>query len=212
MPPRITPEAIERARSRHRERMAKQADRTEERARNERDQERRRKLFGQAYKLRELIEYEPVEVRVLEFRRDHPLGTIETEPLHNSGGNIMAFRAKVVVYTDDDGPCLLATAHKPVGNSTRGNALEMAETQAVGRALMLAGYGVLHDESSVEAANTYLEYETAIDSCTDQEELGDVSRAIQEAARHMDAADIAKLRAAWKAKRDELAAAEEATE
>lgn len=85
-------------------------------------------------------QYLPVNARVAWFRDVHGTSwTIQTEqiPYDESG----AFCMKATI-TDDNG-CVVATAHKVEHKSHFPDALEKAETGAVGRALALCGFGTL---------------------------------------------------------------------
>lgn len=86
-------------------------------------------------------EYFQVAGRIVEFRRDNPEHTIETEfrMLNEQPHMFAAIR--------DPSGRLLATAHKRVRSDAKGPAgqypFETAETGAIGRALGLMGYGTL---------------------------------------------------------------------
>ena len=98
--------------------------------------------------------YKTVALRVEEFRRDHPLWTIETTILeHLTGNGVVVMRASIA---NDEGR-VLATGHaserKDSSQINRTSALENCETSAIGRALAAMGYGGSEFASADEVAN-----------------------------------------------------------
>lgn len=86
-------------------------------------------------------EYFMVAGRIIEFRREFPTYSIETEA--RTVADVPHMFARVL---NEDGR-VLATAHKKVRADARGPAgqypVETAETGAIGRALGLMGFGTL---------------------------------------------------------------------
>jgi hypothetical protein len=90
-------------------------------------------------------EYLQVMHRLVWFKEKYPEGKsiIKTTVLeHNGEGDKEFFVVKAEVYIDTDkGPMMVATAHKRESVGSFGDALEKAETGAIGRALALLGIG-----------------------------------------------------------------------
>lgn len=85
-------------------------------------------------------DYLPVSARVYWFRKERPDHTIETEIVHmDTERAVVIVRA---VIKDPEGR-VLATAHKLESARNFPDFLEKAETNAVGRALALMGYGTI---------------------------------------------------------------------
>lgn len=80
--------------------------------------------------------YKRVSQRVMEFRKEHPLWTIQTEQVSVSK-DLALFRATIL---DEQGR-VVSTGHKLVTAQERpDNYVETAETGSVGRALHFLGY------------------------------------------------------------------------
>jgi hypothetical protein len=84
-------------------------------------------------------DYIQVAYRVVWFREDHPKGRIDTQLLRLEP-EFALFKADIC---DIDGT-VLATAHGREDFKHFQDAIEKAETKAVGRALALCGYGTAH--------------------------------------------------------------------
>lgn len=81
-------------------------------------------------------DYMMVHQRLVWFREEHPTWSIETEFVTLSDKAAMA----KATIKDDTGK-IIATAHKQENTAGFGDFMEKAETGAVGRALLLCGYG-----------------------------------------------------------------------
>jgi hypothetical protein len=81
-------------------------------------------------------DYMMVHQRLVWFREEHPNWSIETEFVTLSDE---AATAKATIK-DETGK-VIATAHKQENTAGFGDFMEKAETGAVGRALLLCGYG-----------------------------------------------------------------------
>lgn len=81
-------------------------------------------------------DYMMVHQRLVWFREEHPTWSIETEFVTLSDKAAMA---KATIK--DDAGKIIATAHKQENTAGFGDFMEKAETGAVGRALLLCGYG-----------------------------------------------------------------------
>lgn len=85
-----------------------------------------------------LADYEPVEVRLEKFWKDHPDGSVTTELVDAADG---VFIVKATVSEADS---IIATGYarekENDGNVNRTSPLENCETSAIGRALANAGY------------------------------------------------------------------------
>ena len=81
-------------------------------------------------------DYMMVHQRLVWFREEHPTWSIETEFVSLSDKAAMA---KATIK--DDANKIIATAHKQENTAGFGDFMEKAETGAVGRALLLCGYG-----------------------------------------------------------------------
>lgn len=85
-------------------------------------------------------EYVQVNERILEFRKQYPLGSILTEILSNEGG-VVVMRTQVIV----DGQ-ILATGHAYENEGStfinKQSYIENCETSSVGRALGMMGIGI----------------------------------------------------------------------
>lgn len=81
------------------------------------------------------VEYLPTKWRIVWFRGEHPKGRIVPEVLsHDDGGALV----KATVTTEDD---LQGIGHAYISSQSFSRAVEKAETQAIGRALAMLGYG-----------------------------------------------------------------------
>src|SRR5690606_195053 len=90
---------------------------------------------------RGLDQYEPVEDRLRRFWDDHPEGRVITALVHRDERQYLV-RAEVYTNRDDERPAATGYAEEQIGSSkvNTTNALENAETSAVGRALANLNY------------------------------------------------------------------------
>src|SRR5690606_23321439 len=90
---------------------------------------------------RGLDQYEPVEDRLRRFWADHPEGRVITALVHRDERQYLV-RAEVYTNRDDERPAATGYAEEQIGSSkvNTTNALENAETSAVGRALANLNY------------------------------------------------------------------------
>lgn len=90
---------------------------------------------------RGLDQYEPVEERLRRFWADHQNGRILTELVHRDDRQYLV-RAEVYTDRDDERPAATGYAEELIGSNpvNKTNALENAETSAVGRALANLNY------------------------------------------------------------------------
>lgn len=90
-------------------------------------------------------DYMMVHQRLVWFREEHPLWSIETEFVTLSDKAAMA----KATIKEDTGK-IIATAHKQENTAGFGDFMEKAETGAVGRALLLCGYGTAFAASDLD--------------------------------------------------------------
>ncbi len=102
----------------------------------------RRQDSGPAY----LANYEPVQDRIDKFRRDHPLGRITTS-LDLSDGHVLSITEVAVLVGERHVVIANGHAYDKLGTPSQ---LEKTETEAVGRALVRAGY--LSDKEKAAAS------------------------------------------------------------
>ena len=98
--------------------------------------------------------YANVAQRINAFRMVYPDGSILTDMVSNEGG-VCIFRATVTGGRDEQGDGIIlatGTAYEKEGSSfiNKTSYIENCETSAVGRALGLAGFGVVDDVASAE--------------------------------------------------------------
>jgi hypothetical protein len=86
-------------------------------------------------------DYLEVKYRLLWWREEHPEGHITTELIHADYSNGYYVVKATVGWCDAQGRDVHATGHKSEAVRDFADALEKAETGAVGRALALLGYG-----------------------------------------------------------------------
>lgn len=88
-----------------------------------------------------LTDYQPVEDRIRQFWADHPNGRIITELVHRDDKQYIV-RAEMYTDRDDSRPAAVGYAEEIVGSSpvNKTNALENAETSAIGRCAANLGY------------------------------------------------------------------------
>lgn len=160
-----------------------------------------------------LRDYEPVAVRILSFRRDHPEGCIATQ-VQVEGEQLLG-QASVFIRIDGQWR-MLANASKAV-SSREQNARERAETGAVGRALSLCAYGVASisdsGESSTEGdfgevrsfgVGDYEALRNQIAAASSQVELTELGREALRVHEHLDEDQVESLRQTYRERRDEL--------
>lgn len=104
-------------------------------------------------KIKGSIDYAKVPDRVLEFRRDHPRGLIETEPKIQEDGQLM-FKCRIV--RDKSDPNSGEAVGHSLGKNTGEKAFEKLETIAVGRALAFLGYCADGEIASSEEMEEFL--------------------------------------------------------
>lgn len=96
-------------------------------------------------------EYVMVNERILEFKKQHPDGSIITELLTNTDG-VVIFKASVII-----GDRVMAVGHAyEKENSTfinKTSYIENCETSSVGRALGIFGIGIGESLASAEEVN-----------------------------------------------------------
>lgn len=88
-----------------------------------------------------LDNYEPVEDRLARFWQKHPEGRITTDLVHRDERQYI-FRAEAFTDRDDSRPAAVGYAEEIIGSSAvnKTNALENAETSAIGRCLANLGF------------------------------------------------------------------------
>jgi len=110
-------------------------------------------------------EYAEVQERITAFRKLYPDGFITTDVISNDGGMII-MRASCGFYNEDDGSMRIlgtGTAYEKEGSSqiNRTSYVENCETSAVGRALGMAGFGIVASLASAdEVSNAIYQQET----------------------------------------------------
>lgn len=88
-------------------------------------------------------EYLQVMHRLVWFREKHPDGVIKTQMMeHNGAGKDEYFIFRAEIFTNSErGPQLVAIGHKRENVGSFPDAMEKAESGAIGRALALMGIG-----------------------------------------------------------------------
>lgn len=122
-------------------------------------------------------DYLEVKYRIVWFREDHPVWTIETELLSVTEASACA-RAAI---RDEQGR-IIATSHKFENKQGFPDFIEKAETGAIGRALALIGYGTQFCADELD------EGERLVDSPTSRKPEG--KNPLQERRKAKAAADL----------------------
>lgn len=86
-------------------------------------------------------DYLECKYRLIWWREEHPEGHVTTDLIHADYANGYYVVKARVGWTDEQGRDVHATAHKSESVKDFAEALEKAETGAIGRALALLGYG-----------------------------------------------------------------------
>lgn len=142
--------------------------------------------------------YANVAQRINAFRMVWPDGTILTEMISNDGG-VCIFRATVAGGKDERGEDIIlatGTAYEKEGSSfiNKTSYIENCETSAVGRALGLAGFGVVDDVASAE------EVQNAELNNTAKEKIDEIQARALENRCKASGVDVGKLCKLYKVK------------
>lgn len=141
-------------------------------------------------------DYDFADAVLQRFRAAHPRGSILTEVLE-LGGRLVV---RAVVRVEGD---LIASAHKEPVTKTA-FAIEKAESGAMRRALLIAGFGRQDDPEEVEDVTTADEYRDALEHASTLDALQRIAQAI--ATRHpaLAAGELNNLRTVFEARRAEI--------
>ena len=146
-------------------------------------------------------EYETVGSRVYRFREDHPDWGIVTSIFDVNDTSVIV-QASV---TDETGR-VIGMGHDEERRTNTGvnknNAVENAETSAIGRALAACGYAGTEYASADEMANTGVvaEHEAILRGCDTLEELSEAWKGVYSATSSNDRAVLVGIKDEMKAK------------